>query len=745
MSEIEFIFEGTFIIIQCKSEEKFEEIIKRFIIKAGKKKDELIFIYGGGFIDENLTFNEQANEMDKSRNKMSIIVSKKNEKNLDEQSSFKKSNYIICPKCKESARILINNYKIELYNCKKGHKTNDILINDFDKTQNLEETEIICLNCNKVNKNTSYNNMFFICFDCKKNLCPLCKSIHDKTHNIIDYDEKYFICDLHYESYNSYCTDCNTDICIICENQHNGHKILSYGKIFPDIKKIKEKVNDFISKKEAFKNDIKNIINKLNILMSTMDKYFEINEDIIKCYGNKKRNYSLLQNINDMDRFNDNVMRDLNKIINENNICHKIENIIDIYNKMNQKDYKNNIKLSEIENNNDNKQQKNNINTKDKIEINNKENHDIKNKEDEGGKKNEEVKEFKGDGKSDNTNENINKMFNINKINNDLMITSEKDDSNYKDFDITKMKQIVEINSSLKTISDIFVLKDGRLLIYPHDNGLFKKNFKSFVFDIKNNNLIELNIERIEDIIQMDDDIVIIATDDEIKLINIKEKDFEIIQTMKIKAKKLLKMSEHKILVFDSNKKMYFFPYENKNLKSVNETKIKGINKLDINHFHIFKINENELAISYTDGIFTINRNVGFFDLKNGKKLKSFNVAEWNLTPPFCLINKDIFVFYDRFCLITILLSNHSKEEFYMSDVDFRDSVESIISLNEKKFIVTLYNRIKLFELKGVKNIININTINLNCDIIKKYPKSRLLIKEKKNESSDSSIINLFY
>ena len=129
--------------------------------------------------------------------------------------------------------------------------------------------------------------------------------------------------------------------------------------------------------------------------MSTMDKYFEINEDIIKCYGNKKRNYSLLQNINDMDRFNDNVMRDLNKIINENNICHKIENIIDIYNKMNQKDYKNNIKLSEIENNNDNKQQKNNINTKDKIEINNKENHDIKNKEDEGGKKMKKLKSLR--------------------------------------------------------------------------------------------------------------------------------------------------------------------------------------------------------------------------------------------------------------------------------------------------------------------------------------------------------------
>ena len=75
---------------------------------------------------------------------------------------------------------------------------------------------------------------------------------------------------------------------------------------------------------------------------------------------------------------------------------------------------------------------------------------------------------------------------------------------------------------------------------------------------MKNNNCIELNIEIVKDIIQMDDDIVIIATDDaEIKLINIREKDFEIIQTLKIKARKLLKMSEHKILVYDSNKKIF--------------------------------------------------------------------------------------------------------------------------------------------------------------------------------------------
>ena len=76
--------------------------------------------------------------------------------------------------------------------------------------------------------------------------------------------------------------------------------------------------------------------------------------------------------------------------------------------------------------------------------------------------------------------------------------------------------------------------------IYNYDRFIsaFLEKYQPNVLDtyvsLKNNNRIELNIERLEDIIQMDDDIVIIATDDEIKLINIKEKDFEIIQTLKI-------------------------------------------------------------------------------------------------------------------------------------------------------------------------------------------------------------------
>ena len=83
-----------------------------------------------------------------------------------------------------------------------------------------------CEKCQQGNKSTSFNNTFSICLNCKKNLCQLCKVTHDKMHNIIDYDERLFIYNLHYESYISYCQNCKKDLCTICENEHNGHLFL---------------------------------------------------------------------------------------------------------------------------------------------------------------------------------------------------------------------------------------------------------------------------------------------------------------------------------------------------------------------------------------------------------------------------------------------------------------------------------------------------------------------------------------
>ena len=95
-----------------------------------------------------------------------------------------KSKYILCPECKKACRIFIYNYKIDVLD-NNIHDLNNIIINDFIKAQIIDETKIKCQNCKKVNKCETNNNIFFMCLNCKQNLCDICKENHDKTHNII--------------------------------------------------------------------------------------------------------------------------------------------------------------------------------------------------------------------------------------------------------------------------------------------------------------------------------------------------------------------------------------------------------------------------------------------------------------------------------------------------------------------------------------------------------------------------------
>jgi uncharacterized secreted protein with C-terminal beta-propeller domain len=132
MSQVEFIYQGKKIQIQSKSDEKIKEIIKNYTTKLGKSKEDLYFVYGGDILNENLTFETQANEEDKKINKMIVFVNNKDDNNDNREISFVKSKYIICPQCKESSRILVDNYNLGLYDCINGHKTDNISINDFE-------------------------------------------------------------------------------------------------------------------------------------------------------------------------------------------------------------------------------------------------------------------------------------------------------------------------------------------------------------------------------------------------------------------------------------------------------------------------------------------------------------------------------------------------------------------------------------------------------------------------------------
>ena len=246
-----------------------------------------------------------------------------------------KNRCIICPECKEKAKICFNNYKFSFFDCKNGHNINDILIKDFDATQYVNDSKISCQKCNKTTNNISNNNNLYLCFKCNQNLCESCKSIHDKTHNIINYKEKYFFCDLHFESYNSYCSTCKKDLCQYCEFEHTEHDIIYYDKMISNISKGKEKVDKFFAKKEHLKNDIKDLINKLENLINSIDNCFNIYENIVNNNESNRQNYFSLQNINEINKLKDSFISDINQIIDEKNLFNKVTNMLDLYNKMN--------------------------------------------------------------------------------------------------------------------------------------------------------------------------------------------------------------------------------------------------------------------------------------------------------------------------------------------------------------------------------------------------------------------------
>ena len=331
MVEIEFMYNGINTIIQCNLNEKIKDICKRFIDKANLNNININYTYNGKLvINEELSFEEIANNEDKARKKMSFIVFD----NLIEEKEKEiiKSKDIICPKCKENIRMDINEYKINLLKCKNGHNIENILLDEFEETQNINLTNIICNICKNNNKSVSYNNTFYKCLTCNNNICPLCKPSHDKNHIIIDYDEKNYICNEHNEKYMLYCEDCNKNLCTLCDG-HKEHKRIFFVDILPKKEELIEKMSQVKSIIDNFISEIKVLKSRLNEVKNKIAIYYKIYEDLINNYDNKNRNYEIIYNITQLQ--NNNIYQELKQIIRCDNIIEKYKNINDIYTKMN--------------------------------------------------------------------------------------------------------------------------------------------------------------------------------------------------------------------------------------------------------------------------------------------------------------------------------------------------------------------------------------------------------------------------
>lgn len=87
----------------------------------------------------------------------------------------------------------IKDRRIKLFDCKNGHITENMKLEEYRISQNIDLSKIKCDKCLNQNKAITYKNQFFVCIKCQMNLCPLCKEIHDSTNSIINYDIKDYI------------------------------------------------------------------------------------------------------------------------------------------------------------------------------------------------------------------------------------------------------------------------------------------------------------------------------------------------------------------------------------------------------------------------------------------------------------------------------------------------------------------------------------------------------------------------
>ena len=267
MTSVEFIYEQVSTIVQFQPEDKMKALFQKFEGKSRIPLKTVFFVCGGDIVNSESTFSE----ISKSKDNIKVLVYKaynpdnpeiQNEQtNLNE--SITKPKFIMCPVCNENIRYKLNNYKINLYECRNGHNIDNILLNEFEDKQKYDMSKIICQECNKNNKKKASFNEFYKCLSCNKYICPLCKTIHDKTHNIINMDKNY-ICSIHNEPYSKYCIDCKTNVCLACSNEHKNHNGINYDAIMPDLNEINNKMKELRENINIFEENINNIIKKLN-------------------------------------------------------------------------------------------------------------------------------------------------------------------------------------------------------------------------------------------------------------------------------------------------------------------------------------------------------------------------------------------------------------------------------------------------------------------------------------------------
>ena len=228
----------------------------------------------------------------------------------------------------------LENYRISLYGCENGHSKDNILLEEFENTQFINFAKITCGFCGEKRSNIFENEMQ-ICLNCGKNLCPLCRSQHEKTHTLIKYDQINYICEEDNDYFIGYCEDCEKHYCMSCESEHDDHEKIPLSSIIPRKKDLEKSLNELKKYIDIFNDECEEIINLINNVKKNFNIYYNIKKNMIDNFDIKnQKNYYIFNNLNTIIN-NDQIIKDINNIKNEVSLENKFNFIINIYNDMN--------------------------------------------------------------------------------------------------------------------------------------------------------------------------------------------------------------------------------------------------------------------------------------------------------------------------------------------------------------------------------------------------------------------------
>ena len=151
MVDIDFDLNQSHTMIQANLTDQFQDVINKYIGKTLLKPESIGFIVNGKQVNPSESVQSHMSKLDKEQNKIKVLVNILESSDAP-QEIITKSKEIICPECKEPCRIAFEDYKIKLYECPNKHERKNINIPNFDDTQIINESKIVCEQCKYKNK-----------------------------------------------------------------------------------------------------------------------------------------------------------------------------------------------------------------------------------------------------------------------------------------------------------------------------------------------------------------------------------------------------------------------------------------------------------------------------------------------------------------------------------------------------------------------------------------------------------------